>query len=153
MEKPKRKERKKPKVPAQQRPAQAENISGRYLTAGNSCKSAADFPARKQLAVKSVHGQHCQIRYGRCQEQMGRARLARQPDRANYNWVLEFYANNTDGEDFSIVCGRRVLATAATINALLGLPNDDPSFYAMLGGFEEEDFEVIKDFLCQAKTE
>ncbi|KAK8615501.1 hypothetical protein V6N13_017086 [Hibiscus sabdariffa] len=44
-------------------------------------------------------------------------------------------------------------AIAATINALLGLPNDEPSFYAMLGGFEEEDFEVIKDFLCQPNTE
>ncbi|KAK8698111.1 hypothetical protein V6N13_114242 [Hibiscus sabdariffa] len=79
--------------------------------------------------------------------------LARQPGRANYNWVLEFYANNADGEDFSMVRGRRVPATAATINALLGLPNDDPSIYAILGGFEEEDFEVIKDFLSQPNTE
>ncbi|KAK8648817.1 hypothetical protein V6N13_129559 [Hibiscus sabdariffa] len=75
------------------------------------------------------------------------------PGRANYNWVLEFYAKNAAGEDFSTVRGRRVPATAATINALLDLPNDDPSFYAMLGGFEEEDFEVIKDFLCQPNTE
>ncbi|KAK9043123.1 hypothetical protein V6N11_071474 [Hibiscus sabdariffa] len=49
-----KKEKKKPKASAQQRPAQAENISGRYFTAGNSCKNASDFPARKQLAVKSV---------------------------------------------------------------------------------------------------
>ncbi|KAK8586319.1 hypothetical protein V6N13_082130 [Hibiscus sabdariffa] len=80
-------------------------------------------------------------------------RLARQPGRANYNWVIEFYTNNAAGEDFSTVRGRRVPATAATINALLGLPNDEPSFYAMLGGFKEEDFEVIKDFLCQPTTE
>ncbi|KAK8576796.1 hypothetical protein V6N13_015227 [Hibiscus sabdariffa] len=80
-------------------------------------------------------------------------RLARQPGRANYNWVLKFYANNAAGEDFSTVRGRRVPATTATINALLDLPNDEPSFYAMLGGFEEEDFEVIKDFLCQPNTE
>ncbi|KAK8553659.1 hypothetical protein V6N13_122294 [Hibiscus sabdariffa] len=49
-----KKERKKPKPSAQQRPAQAENISGRYFTAGNSCKNVSDFPARKQLAVKSA---------------------------------------------------------------------------------------------------
>ncbi|KAK9043312.1 hypothetical protein V6N11_071658 [Hibiscus sabdariffa] len=84
---------------------------------------------------------------------LGWFRLARQPGRANYNWVLEFYANNAAGKDFSIVRGRRVPATATTINALLDLPNDEPSFYAMLGGFEEEDFEVIKDFLCQPNTE
>ncbi|KAK9033648.1 hypothetical protein V6N11_049834 [Hibiscus sabdariffa] len=29
-------------------------------------------------------------------------RFARQPARANYNWVLEFYANNEAGEDFSM---------------------------------------------------
>ncbi|KAL4386135.1 hypothetical protein GQ457_09G017870 [Hibiscus cannabinus] len=72
---------------------------------------------------------------------------------ANYNWVIEFYANNAAGEDFSTVRGRRVPATAATINAILGLPNNEPSFYAMLGGFEEEDYEVIKDFLCKPNTE
>ncbi|KAL4323373.1 hypothetical protein GQ457_11G026690 [Hibiscus cannabinus] len=93
-----------------------------------------------------------QFVYNRLNE-LGWFRLARQPARANYNWVLEFYANNAEGEDFSIVRGKRVPATAATINALLGLPNDEPIFYALLGGFEEEDFEVIKDFLCQPNTE
>ncbi|KAK8617987.1 hypothetical protein V6N13_080887 [Hibiscus sabdariffa] len=87
-----------------------------------------------------------------CLNELGWFRLARQPARANYYWVLEFYANNTAGEDFSIVRGRRVPATAATINALLGLSDDEPSFYAMLGGFEEEDFEMIKDFLCEENT-
>ncbi|KAK8528248.1 hypothetical protein V6N12_074782 [Hibiscus sabdariffa] len=76
-----------------------------------------------------------------------------EPARANYNWVIEFYANNAAGEDFSTVRGRRVPATAATINAILGLPNDEPSFYAMLGGFGEEDYEVIKDFLRLPNTE
>ncbi|KAL4282731.1 hypothetical protein GQ457_16G018280 [Hibiscus cannabinus] len=80
-------------------------------------------------------------------------RLARQPARANYDWVLEFYANNENGEDFSIVHGKRVPATAATINAILGLSDAEPSFYAMLGGFEEEDYEVIKDVLCLPNTE
>ncbi|KAL4386087.1 hypothetical protein GQ457_09G016400 [Hibiscus cannabinus] len=63
-------------------------------------------------------------------------RLARQPARANYNWVIE-----------------RVPATAATINTILGLPNNEPSFYAMLGGFEEKDYEVIKNILCLTNTE
>ncbi|KAL4341433.1 hypothetical protein GQ457_08G031820 [Hibiscus cannabinus] len=85
--------------------------------------------------------------------ELGWFRLARQPARANYNWVLEFYANNADGEDFSIVRGRRDPATAATINAILGLPNDLPSFYAMLGVFEEEDYEVVKSFMCLPNTE
>ncbi|KAL4352589.1 hypothetical protein GQ457_06G011850 [Hibiscus cannabinus] len=85
--------------------------------------------------------------------ELGWFRLARQLARANYNWVLEFYANNADGEDFSIVRGRRVPATTATINAILGLSDDEPSLYAMLGGFEEEYYEVIKDVLCLPNTE
>ncbi|KAK8713437.1 hypothetical protein V6N13_148655 [Hibiscus sabdariffa] len=93
-----------------------------------------------------------QFVYNRLNE-LGWFRFARQPARANYNWVLEFYANNEAGEDFSMVRGRRVPATAATINALLDLPNDAPSFYAMLEGFEEEDYEVIKDVLCLPNTE
>ncbi|KAL4378281.1 hypothetical protein GQ457_02G027090 [Hibiscus cannabinus] len=93
-----------------------------------------------------------QFLYNKLNE-MGWFRLARQPARANYNWVIEFYANNAVGEDFSTVRGRRVPATAATINAILGLPDNEPSFYAMLGGFEEEDYEVIKDFLCKPNTE
>ncbi|KAK8980798.1 hypothetical protein V6N11_047929 [Hibiscus sabdariffa] len=92
-----------------------------------------------------------QFLYNRLNE-LGWFRLARQPARANYNWVIEFYANNTAGEDFSIVRGRRVPATAATINAILGLSNVEPSFYAMLGGFEEEDFELIKYYLCEENT-
>ncbi|KAL4323816.1 hypothetical protein GQ457_11G028070 [Hibiscus cannabinus] len=79
--------------------------------------------------------------------------FAHQPARANYNWVLEFYANNADGEDSSMVRGRRVPATTAIINDLLGLSNDAPSFYAMMGGFEEEDYEVIKNILCLPNTE
>ncbi|KAL4283576.1 hypothetical protein GQ457_16G019130 [Hibiscus cannabinus] len=89
-----------------------------------------------------------QFLYNRLNE-LGWFRLAREPVRANYNWVIEFYANNAAGEEFSIVRGRRVPATAATINAILGLSDVEPSFYAMLGGFEEEDFELIKDYLCK----
>ncbi|KAL4313389.1 hypothetical protein GQ457_01G020700 [Hibiscus cannabinus] len=59
--------------------------------------------------------------------ELGWFRLARQPAPANYNWVLEFYTNNADGKDFSMVQGRRVPATAATINDILGLSNDAPS--------------------------
>ncbi|KAL4301864.1 hypothetical protein GQ457_10G010310 [Hibiscus cannabinus] len=92
-----------------------------------------------------------QLIYNRLNE-LGWFRLARQSARANYNRVLEFYANNADGEDFSIVRGRRVPATTATINAILGLSDAEPRFYAMLGGFEEEDYEVIKDVLCLPNT-
>ncbi|KAK8660350.1 hypothetical protein V6N13_051277 [Hibiscus sabdariffa] len=41
-----------------------------------------------------------QFVYNRLNE-LGWYRFARQPARANYNWVLEFYANNEAGEDFS----------------------------------------------------
>ncbi|KAK8564688.1 hypothetical protein V6N12_058271 [Hibiscus sabdariffa] len=92
-----------------------------------------------------------QLVYNRLQE-LGWFRLAQQPARANYNWALEFYANNPDGEDNVIVRGRRVAANAATINALLDLPNDAPSFYAMLGALEDEDYETIKDYLCLEGT-
>ncbi|KAK8555236.1 hypothetical protein V6N12_009384 [Hibiscus sabdariffa] len=39
-----------------------------------------------------------QLVYNRLQE-LGWFRFAQQPARANYNWALEFYANNPDGED------------------------------------------------------
>ncbi|KAK8573064.1 hypothetical protein V6N12_029102 [Hibiscus sabdariffa] len=51
-----------------------------------------------------------------------------------------------------MVHGRRVAANAATINSILGLPNDAPSFYAMLGALEDEDYETIKDYLCLEGT-
>ncbi|KAK8628791.1 hypothetical protein V6N13_009374 [Hibiscus sabdariffa] len=79
-------------------------------------------------------------------------RFARQPARANLNWVLEFYTSNSAGEDNATVRGRRVAANVATINAILGLPDNDPSFYAMLRALEQEDFEQIKDFLYEEGT-
>ncbi|KAK8713623.1 hypothetical protein V6N13_148835 [Hibiscus sabdariffa] len=119
---------KKPKASAQQRPVP----SRKYLK--------ADI---LQLATAFV--------YNRLNE-LSWFRLARQPARANYNWVIKFYTNNSIGEDHSTVHGRRVPANVATINAILGLPHIEPSFYVMLGGFEEEDFELIKDYLCEEGT-
>ncbi|KAK8540258.1 hypothetical protein V6N12_046546 [Hibiscus sabdariffa] len=92
-----------------------------------------------------------QFVYNRLNE-LGWFRFARQPARANYNWVLEFYTSNSAGEDNALVRGRRVAANATTINSILDLPNDDPSFYAMLSALEDEDFEQIKDFLCEEDT-
>ncbi|KAK9008552.1 hypothetical protein V6N11_075441 [Hibiscus sabdariffa] len=83
---------------------------------------------------------------------LGWFRLARQPARANLSWVIEFYTSNSAGEDNATVRGRRVAANAATINFILGLPDNDPSFYAMLGVLKDEDFEPIKDFLCEEGT-
>ncbi|KAK8713224.1 hypothetical protein V6N13_148446 [Hibiscus sabdariffa] len=80
-------------------------------------------------------------------------RFARQPARANLNWVLEFYTNNAAGEDTVTVRGRNVAAHSAAINEILGLPNDAPSIYALLQGLEEEDYETIKDFLYEQGTE
>ncbi|KAK8564681.1 hypothetical protein V6N12_058264 [Hibiscus sabdariffa] len=92
-----------------------------------------------------------QFVYNRLLE-LGWFRFAQQPARANYNWALEFYANNPDGEDNVIVRGRRVAANAAIINSILDLPNDAPSFYSMLGALEDEDYETIKDYLCLEGT-
>ncbi|KAK8656815.1 hypothetical protein V6N13_098750 [Hibiscus sabdariffa] len=83
---------------------------------------------------------------------LGWFRLARQPARVNLNWVIEFYTNNSAGDDNVTVRGRRVATNATTINSILGLPDDDPSFYAMLSAFKEEDFEQVKDFLCEEGT-
>ncbi|KAL4278159.1 hypothetical protein GQ457_03G013660 [Hibiscus cannabinus] len=85
--------------------------------------------------------------------ELGWFRFARQPARANLNWVWEFYTNNANGEDNITVRGRRVAANSTTINEILGLPNNDPSIYALLRGLEEEDYETIKDFLCEQGTE
>ncbi|KAL4313513.1 hypothetical protein GQ457_01G016970 [Hibiscus cannabinus] len=92
-----------------------------------------------------------QFVYNRLKE-LGWFRLARQPALANYNWVIEFYANNSAGGDHSTVRDRRVPTNATTINTILGLPDNEPSFYAMHGGFEEEDFELIKDYICEEGT-
>ncbi|KAK8506993.1 hypothetical protein V6N12_041670 [Hibiscus sabdariffa] len=92
-----------------------------------------------------------QFVYNRLHE-LGWFQFAQQPARANYNWALEFYANNPDGKDNVIVRGKRVAANAATINSILDLPNDAPSFYAMLGALEDEDYETIKDYLCLEGT-
>ncbi|KAK9031868.1 hypothetical protein V6N11_056154 [Hibiscus sabdariffa] len=80
-------------------------------------------------------------------------RFARQPTRANLNWVIEFYTNNADGEDSVTVRGRRVAANSATIDKILSLPNTDPSIYALPRGLVDEDYETIKDFLYEHGTE
>ncbi|KAL4289968.1 hypothetical protein GQ457_14G015960 [Hibiscus cannabinus] len=182
---PKRKKRKSPMHLPNKGLHRAENISRQiFYKLGTAVKSAADIPARKQLAVKSASETRLrmasarytmiaaknrweeqgfyfddrQVNYGLEQfvynhlNELGWFRLARQPARANYNWVIEFYANNSAGEDHSTVRGRRVPANTATINTILGLPDTEPSFYAMLGGFEAEDFELIKDYLCKEGT-
>ncbi|KAK8615422.1 hypothetical protein V6N13_017012 [Hibiscus sabdariffa] len=107
----------------------------------NKGKGIAESPTKDTPRTKLYMGAHVE---------RDRFRLARQPARANYNWVIEFYANNSAGENHSTIRGRRVPANTATINAILGLSNNEPSFYAMLGGFEDEDFELIKDYLCEA---
>ncbi|KAK8562095.1 hypothetical protein V6N12_049146 [Hibiscus sabdariffa] len=124
------------------------NLSARYTM----------IAAKNRWEEQGFYFDDSQVNYGLEQfvynrlNELGWFRLARQPARANYNWVIEFYASNFAGEDHAIVRGRRVPANAATINAILGLPDNDPNFYAMLGGFEEEDFELIKDYLCEEGT-
>ncbi|KAK8656616.1 hypothetical protein V6N13_098561 [Hibiscus sabdariffa] len=46
-----------------------------------------------------------QFVYNRLNE-LGWFRLAQQPARANYNWVLEFYTSNSAGEDNALVHGK-----------------------------------------------
>ncbi|KAK8574876.1 hypothetical protein V6N12_062553 [Hibiscus sabdariffa] len=83
---------------------------------------------------------------------LGWFRLARQPARANLNWVIEFYTSNSAGEDNVTLRGRRVAANATTVNEILGLPNDKPSFYTLMEGLEDEDYDTIRDFLCTEGT-
>ncbi|KAK9044979.1 hypothetical protein V6N11_058869 [Hibiscus sabdariffa] len=84
---------------------------------------------------------------------LGWFRFARQPARANMNWVMEFYANNADGDETVTVRGRRVPANSTTINNILDLPNDSPSIYALIEILEDEDLDTIKDQLCKQGTE
>ncbi|KAL4368964.1 hypothetical protein GQ457_05G023390 [Hibiscus cannabinus] len=48
---------------------------------------------------------------------------------------------------------RRVAAHSAIINEILGLPNTDPNIYALLRGLKVDDYETIKDFLCEQGRE
>ncbi|KAL4353893.1 hypothetical protein GQ457_06G016710 [Hibiscus cannabinus] len=80
-------------------------------------------------------------------------RFGRQPARANLNWVMEFYANNADGDDTVTVRGMKVHANSATINNILDLPNDSPSIYELINILEDEDLDTIKDQLCEQGTE
>ncbi|KAL4311279.1 hypothetical protein GQ457_01G021950 [Hibiscus cannabinus] len=107
-------------------------------------------PSRSSAKYQVNYGLE-QFFYNRLHD-LGWFRLARQPARGNYNWVIEFYASNSAGEDHATVRSRRVPTNAATINVMLGLPDNDPSFYVMLEAFEEEDFEQIKDYLCEEGT-
>ncbi|KAK9034803.1 hypothetical protein V6N11_076860 [Hibiscus sabdariffa] len=84
---------------------------------------------------------------------LGWFHFARQLARANLNWVMEFYANNADGDDTVTVRGRRVPANSATINNILDMPNDSPSIYALIDILEDEDLDTIKDQLCKQGTE
>ncbi|KAK8572845.1 hypothetical protein V6N12_028885 [Hibiscus sabdariffa] len=63
---------------------------------------------------------------------LGWFRFAKQPARANLNWVLEFYTHNAAREDTVTIRGRRVPANSATINSILDLPNDSPIIYELI---------------------
>ncbi|KAK8530848.1 hypothetical protein V6N12_013348 [Hibiscus sabdariffa] len=84
---------------------------------------------------------------------LGWFRFVRQPARANLNWVMEFYANNADGDDTVTVRGKRVPANSTSINSILDMPNDSPSIYALIDILEDEDLDTIKDQLCEQGTE
>ncbi|KAK8573912.1 hypothetical protein V6N13_096843 [Hibiscus sabdariffa] len=83
---------------------------------------------------------------------LGWFRFARQPAHANLNWVMEFYANNAEGDNTITVRGRKMPANSATINNILDLPNDSPSIYALIDILEDEDLDTIKDQLCEQGT-
>ncbi|KAK8510974.1 hypothetical protein V6N12_036886 [Hibiscus sabdariffa] len=170
---PEGEEEKKPKAPAHQSLPQQKISMTDILQLATVVKSAADFPARYSWQSNPRQKRVCHLlgtrrtlitcptleNYGleptihKRLSELGWFRFARQPARANLNWVWEFYTNNANGEDNVTVRGRRVAANTATINEILGLPNDEPSIYALLRGLEEEDYETIKDFLCEQGTE
>ncbi|KAK8578696.1 hypothetical protein V6N13_141980 [Hibiscus sabdariffa] len=130
-----------------------------------SSSSAHDMPPRYQkVATKSRWDEQgfffddAQPNYGlepiiyKRLNDLGWFRFARQPARANLNWVLEFYTSNAAGEDTVTVRGRRVPANSDTINSILDLPNDSPSIYELIDVLEEEDLDTIKDQLCEPGT-
>ncbi|KAK8533935.1 hypothetical protein V6N12_047337 [Hibiscus sabdariffa] len=81
-------------------------------------------------------------------------KFGRQLPRANINWVREFYAHNPVGENTMVyVRNHRVPATAEAINNSLDLPNDLPSIHSLISALEEQDYDVIKDYLSQQNTE
>ncbi|KAK9033367.1 hypothetical protein V6N11_018400 [Hibiscus sabdariffa] len=142
MEKPKKEEEKRPKASAQQRPASSRKyLKADILQLATAQNANTNFSARYSMIAAKNHWEEqgfffddSQTNYGLEQfvynrlNELGWFRLARQPARANYNWIIEFYASNSAGEDHSTVHGRRVPANAATINAILGLPDNEPSF-------------------------
>ncbi|KAK8690377.1 hypothetical protein V6N13_073911 [Hibiscus sabdariffa] len=79
--------------------------------------------------------------------------FGRQLARANLNWVMEFYANNDDGDDIVTVRGRKVSANSATVNNILDLSNDSPIIFELINILEDEDLDTIKDQLCEQGTE
>ncbi|KAL4353098.1 hypothetical protein GQ457_06G011310 [Hibiscus cannabinus] len=54
MESPQEGKEKRPRHRPKKRPAQGRKYLRQIFTVGYSCKNASDFPARKQLAVKSA---------------------------------------------------------------------------------------------------
>ncbi|KAK8578733.1 hypothetical protein V6N12_069077 [Hibiscus sabdariffa] len=133
--------------------------------ANSSSSSAHDMPPRYQkIAAKSRWDEQgfffddAQPNYGlepiiyKRLNDLGWFCFARQPARANLNWVLEFYTSNAAGKDTVTVRGRRVLANSATINSILDPPNDSPNIYELIDVLEEEDLVTIKDQLCQPGT-
>ncbi|KAL4325300.1 hypothetical protein GQ457_11G025670 [Hibiscus cannabinus] len=79
--------------------------------------------------------------------------FGRQPARENLNWVREFYAHNAEGNDTTYVRRRRVPGNSATINNLLNLPNDNPNNFELIDILENEDFNTIRDQLCEQGIE
>ncbi|KAK8535977.1 hypothetical protein V6N12_012640 [Hibiscus sabdariffa] len=85
---------------------------------------------------------------------LGWLRFGRQPTPANINWVREFHAHNTVGENTVVhIRGQLVPADAAIINSILDLSNDEESISNLIEVLEEEDYETIKNQLCSQGTE
>ncbi|KAL4281227.1 hypothetical protein GQ457_03G021340 [Hibiscus cannabinus] len=66
---------------------------------------------------------------------------------------MEFYANNSDGDDTVTMRGMKVPANSTTINNILNLPNDNPSIYALIDILEDENLDTINDQLYEQGSE
>ncbi|KAK8636487.1 hypothetical protein V6N13_124233 [Hibiscus sabdariffa] len=184
MEKPKRRRRKSPRhLP--NKPTSADIIHGRYFTAVNnymatsSSSSAEGMPPRFSSAVVQERYDKIVATKNRWEEQgfffddslenyglepiiykrlndLGWFCFARQPARANLKWVMEFYANNTDGDDTVTMRGRRcwdmIRKNKAQRNNKIKVPSSDPSSRSDRQ-LQDEDLDTIKDQLCKQGTE
>ncbi|KAL4310625.1 hypothetical protein GQ457_01G016980 [Hibiscus cannabinus] len=90
--------------------------------------------------------------YNKLQHQ-GWFQFSCQPVRENIDWVREFYAHNHNVTNpYVYVCGRPIPSHTVSINKFFHLSNEEESIYELIKILGREDYDVIKDQLCELGT-